>query len=155
MDCIALTTFFTFLLALFGLLQWLAINKQNKQNLFKLRLEHYMKFKTVMVDATINADKVQESNNGSYNSKLIIKALKDVSHQLEKLIPESAYLFSKEYSDEEKKIVESINIIIDLLIQNPEVLPKQLNQTIILSADKTWDEAEAKIDSLINKFIKL
>lgn len=53
-NCDPGVTFCTLLLVVFGSLQWKAVKEQNKQNLFKMRFEHYTKVKKYLTDIFVD-----------------------------------------------------------------------------------------------------
>ncbi len=96
-----LTIFFTALLTFFSFVQWKAVEEQNKQNLFKIRVEHYSKFNAILIDIHVIAmrllDRQLHNDIAEYKAKI---------YQLEKITLETEYLFNKDvFSLETKTIV--------------------------------------------------
>lgn len=152
MDCIQilknlnifLTTFFTGLLALFGFFQWQTINKQNKQNLFKMRMEHYIKFNSLTLDMSIII-----RDDGNIDIDTLLNKLKLHLYQIEKITPESKYLFDDEIYSLETFIIEDTRRIL-------ERLKKDFKNTMKEKTDsKLLKEAHDNIKIKIEKFLKV
>jgi hypothetical protein len=97
---IFLTTFFSFILALFTILQWKAVKKQNNINLFKMRLEHCTKIRAILLDLLAVKDDIEKI-------KLILL-------KFEKIMSDSYYLFNEIVYNCEKNLFDEINKIIEL-----------------------------------------
>ena len=102
-----LTIFFTALLTFFSFVQWKAVEEQNKQNLFKIRVEHYSKFNAILIDIHVIAmrllDRQLHNDIAEYKAKI---------YQLEKITLETEYLFNKDvFSLETKTIVEYAKLL--------------------------------------------
>ena len=68
--------FLTFCMVLFGALQWLAVQKQNDQNLFKFRMDYYDELYTKSTDLLISMQYyVPERLPIYYNYLLEIKTM--------------------------------------------------------------------------------
>ncbi len=102
-----LTIFFTALLTFFSFVQWKAVEEQNKQSLFKLRMEHYTKFNAILIDLhslTLNLAKSDDSK--------IVHDYKSKVYQLEKISLETEYLFSSEvFAIESKTVVKYVELL--------------------------------------------
>lgn len=155
MDCIHtlkylnifLTTFFTFLLALFAFFQWRTVEKQTKLNLLKLRMEHYSKIKAMLVDFAMSREIMDDLKVINSNKKAM---LKDLVSSLSSLIQESGFLFNEEVFDNEKTILDEIYNSVLVIEKN-----KTSDYTTI---DEQWEiicKADEILNSNWNKFLKV
>lgn len=145
---IILTLIFTGLLVLFGCLQWRAIEKQNKQNLFKLRMEHYVKYKNFVID-TVSLF-IKEDNGKHF---INIDKREHFLVQLKILVilfHESRYLFNNNISSLEEQILEEHSVINDL-IRSGKMTTLNIDQNMQLINDidrelnKEFDKVLSKI----------
>ena len=70
-------------LILFAALQWRAVNKQNRQNLYKLRMELYSEINGLIWEIIFNVLNIKENigNNKESASNITLKSLQ-ISHKL-------------------------------------------------------------------------
>lgn len=107
-NCNTGTFICTALLALFAFFQWRAVEKQNNQNLFKMRLEYISKMTTIVTDiGRLFVEISSFLTNKEYldnNSKTLISKQKEIVSML----PETDLLFNKDIT---KIVIEFINLI--------------------------------------------
>lgn len=104
-----LTALFTLLLAIFAWFQWKAVKKQNDQNLFKMRMEHYFLFNSLDMDLKIL---IINKESGSLDS--ILNKMNILLCENEKILINAKYLFNEEIYNIEKSIIEECKTIIKL-----------------------------------------
>lgn len=140
---IFLTTFFAGLVALFAWFQWLAVDLQNKQNLFKMRMEHYSKFNSLSLDMAIF---INDDKNKDIDS--LLNRLKLHLYQIEKITHESKYLFNDEIYSLEIFIVEDTRRVLQLLKEDYKKMIKATADSKLLK------EAHDNIKIKIEEFLK-
>lgn len=139
-----LTALFTLLLVLFAMFQWRAIEKQNAQNLFKMRIEHHLKFNSLNLDMAIL---INDDQNNDIDS--LLNKLKLHLYQFEKIVSESKYLFDDEIYSLETFIVEDTKRIIKLLKKDYKSQIKETTDSQLLK------EARDNIKIKFDKYLKL
>lgn len=152
MDCINilkylnifLTTFFTFLLALFAFFQWRAVEKQNKQNLFKMRLEHCSKFNSFGVDIIATSERVVKNTIDMEICREFEVKIKNILYQLYKIIPEASYLFNNEISNDEKIIVDGMKQWLEFLENRDIAAIEKINKNELEDIAKRLNEKFTK-----------
>lgn len=137
------TMVFSGLLVWFGRCQWQAIDKQNKQNLFKIRMEHYSKFNSLSLDMAIL---IVDDENKDIDT--LLNKLKLLLYQIEKIIPESKYLFDDEIFSLETFIVENTRRVLQKLKNDYTNTIKEKTDIILLN------EARDNIKIKFEKFLK-
>ena len=136
---------FAGLLVLFGLLQWRAIEKQNKQNLFKMRLEHCVNFNNNIVD-------MEELFKSAMNDKndltdITMSKFKEIFFKTKKIVPESSYLFNEEFYNLEDVIIKYMeNILVAYEHKDSKFLEAYDENTAMITFKK--------LEILTNKLLK-
>lgn len=144
---IFLTTFFTFLLALFAFFQWRAVEKQNDQNLFKLRMEHFNKIKTMQVDFIKLTDYKKDLVTIHSSKK---KLVNDLVANLLVIVQESGLLFNKDVYDHEKLILSEYSKIRLELERSVRLMSINIDLSF-----EAISQAEEKLNDIFLKFLKL
>lgn len=133
---------FSFCLVIFAGLQWICVSRQNAYNLFKLRMEHFNKFNSLILDIHKIAKKDTDKRIIS-NEKYLTKLIEDFYY----LRNETIFLFDKQVSDSEQKIYKKFSEIAYKV--------KISNCTCDISKDlKEIDEIKESSTEYFIKFLK-
>jgi|GEM_PF-1093304 len=132
---IDMALFFTFVITVFAGLQWLAVLKQNDQNLFELRVQHYKKFYEICGNLIIRLE------HHSTEHKIIeveVEELEKLSFELDNYIDESKFLFSEELYQHERIFTNNANKLIKKIYGSEEIMQTEIDnlKTIYFDSKK-------------------
>jgi len=135
---IDLALIITFGLLVFAGLQWYAVDVQNNQNLFKMRIEHYKSFYELCNDILIRLKHYAPVNP---ETDLGMMELEEYAFELDNYIDESKFLFNQQLFESEFEFTRSVKEVFKRLYKS-EVIPLNDIEELIQKFSKSKELIE-------------